>query len=123
MQIMLEIVVGSLSLFLGWLSLDHVSRVRALYSWKHAPHSRFYGDKPLMIFPSVLGVLFVLDGLALLAVAAFERLHVADGLEKFVGLEVMLILVLVSITTVSLGRMAKGSRRNKRKVEQLQVMT
>jgi hypothetical protein len=50
-------------------------------------------------------------------------IHVADGLENFVGLEVMLILVLVSITTVALGRMATGSRRNKQKVERWQVMT
>lgn len=120
---MLEIVVGSLSLFLGWLCFDHVSRVRALYSEEHTPHSRFYGEKPLMIFPSVLGGLFVLDGLALLAVAAFERLHVTDGLENFVGLEVMLIIVLVSITTVALGRMFTGSRRNKQKVARWQVMT
>lgn len=119
----MEIVVGSLSIFLGWLCFDHVSRVRVLYSEAHSPHSPFYGEKPLMIFPSVLGVLFVLDGLALLAVAAFEGLHVADGLENFVGLEVMLILVLVSITTVALGRMATGSRRNKQKVVRRQVMT
>ena len=68
-----------------------------------------------MIFPSALGVLFVLDGLGLLALAAYERLHVADRLENSVGLEIVLILALVFITTVALLRTATGSRRDKQK--------
>jgi hypothetical protein len=114
---MLEMVVGSLSLFLGWLCFDHVSRVRALYSTERSPRSRFYGEKPPMIFPSALGVLFVLDGLALLALTAYGRLHVADGLENSVGLETVSILALVCLTTVALMRTATGSRRNKQKAE------
>ena len=78
---MLEVVVGALSLFFGWLCFDHASRMRALYSKEHSPHSRFYGEKPLMIFPFALRAVFVLDGLALLALAAIERLRVADGSE------------------------------------------
>jgi hypothetical protein len=76
--IMLEIIVGVLALFLGWLWFDHVSRVRALYSEERPRHSRFHEKKPLMIIPSALGVLFVLDGLALLTLAAVERLHGAN---------------------------------------------
>jgi hypothetical protein len=114
---MLEIAVGTLLLFFGWLCFGHVSRVRALYSKAHSPRSRFYGEKPLMIFPFALGVLFVLDGLALLALAVYERLHVADRLENTVGLEIVLILALVFITAVALMRTATGSRRNKQKAE------
>lgn len=77
-------VVGSLSLFLGWLCLGHVSRVRALYSTERPPRSRFYGEKPPMIFPSALGVLFALDGLALLALTAYERLHAAERLGRLI---------------------------------------
>lgn len=114
---MLEIAVGTLSLFFGWLCFDHVSRVRALYSKERSTRSRSYGEKPLTIFHFALGVLFVLDGLALLALAAYERLHVADGLENIVGLEIMLIPAIVSITTVALMRTATGSRRDKQKAE------
>ena len=120
---MLEIVVGALSLFFGWLCFDHVSRVRALYSKEHSPRSRFYGEKPLMIFPFALGALFVLDGLALLALAAFERLHVADWSEGFVSLEIMLILALVTITTGALIRISMRSRRNKQKAGRPKVTT
>ena len=70
-----------------------------------------------MIFPSALGVLFVLDGLALLALTAYGRLHVADGLENSVGFEMVSILALVCLTTVALMRTATGSRRNKQKAE------
>lgn len=101
---MLEIVVGSLLLFLGWLCFGHVSRVRALYSTERSPRSRFYGEKPPMIFAFALGVLFVLDGLALLALTAYERLHVTE-----------LILALVFITALALMRTATGSRRNKQR--------
>lgn len=117
MRVMLEIAVGTTSLFFGWLCFDHVSRVRALYSKERSPRSRFYGEKPLMVFPFALGVLFVLDGLALLVLAAYERLHIADGLENFVGLGIILIPALVFITTVALMRTATGSRRNKQKAE------
>ena len=75
---MLEIIVGLLALFLGWLCFDHVSRVRALYSKERPRRSRFHGEKPLMIMPSALGVLFVLVGLALLTLAAVGWLRGAD---------------------------------------------
>jgi hypothetical protein len=75
---MIEIIAGVLALFLGWLCFDFVSRLRALYSVERPRHSRFHGMKPLMIIPSALGVLFVLNGLALLMLAAAERLQGAD---------------------------------------------
>lgn len=107
---MLEIVVGSLSLFFGWLCLDHVSRVRSRYSIHRSPRSRFDGGKPLMIVPSALGVLFVLDGVALLALAASARLRIADGLEDFVSLQTLLIFAPVAVTAAALIRMAASSR-------------
>lgn len=118
---MVEIAVGTLSLFFGWLCFDHVSRVRALYSKKRSTRSRFYGKKPLMIFPFALGALFVLDGLASLALVAYKRLHVADGLENMVGLEIVLVSALVFITTVALMRTATGARRNKQRAERLRA--
>jgi hypothetical protein len=75
---MLEIIVGLLALFLGWLCFDHVSRVRALYSEERPRHSRFHGEKPSMTIPSALGVLLVLVGLALLALAAAELFQGED---------------------------------------------
>ena len=114
---MLEIAMGSLSLFFGWLCLDHVSRVRACYSTDHSPRSRFYGEKPLMIMPSALGVLFVLDGLALLALAASARLRLADGLENLMSLEMLLILAPVAATAAALSRTAARSRARRRRSE------
>lgn len=52
-------IVGLFALALGWMCLDHVTRVRALYSEERPPHSRFHADKPLMIVPSALGVLLL----------------------------------------------------------------
>src|SRR4051794_25036116 len=98
---MLEIIVGLLALFLGWLCFDHVSRVRALYSGEHPRHSRFHGEKPLMIIPSALGVLFVLDGLALLTLTAAERPQGADTAGRL-GMIVALALVPISIATLFL---------------------
>jgi len=106
LQAMPEIVVGSLSLFLGWLCLDHVKLVRARYSMNHSQRSRFYGEKPLMFVPSALGVLFVLDGLGLLALAASARLRPEEGLEDLVSLEVLLILAPVAATAAALNRTA-----------------
>lgn len=105
-----EIVVGSLSLFFGWLCLDYVSWVRSRYSVHRSPRSRFYGEKPLMIVPSTLGVLFVLGGLALLSLAASARLRVADELEDFVSLEMLLIFAPVAVAAAALIRMAASSR-------------
>ena len=76
---MLELIVGLFALALGWMCLDHVSRVRSRYSEDQPVHSRFYGEKPLMIFPSALGVLFILDGLALLILAVMEWLQITAG--------------------------------------------
>lgn len=112
-----ETAVGSLSLFLGWLCLDHVSHVRACYSTDHSPRSRFYGEKPLMIVPSALGMLFVLDGLALLALAASARLRLTDGLENLVSLEMMLILAPVAAAATALNRTAARRRARRRHSE------
>jgi hypothetical protein len=71
---MAEMLSGVLALFLGWLCLRYVGRVRGLYSGDTLKRSIFYGDKPLMILPSTLGVLFILDGLGLLIMACMERL-------------------------------------------------
>ncbi len=76
---MFEIVVGLFALAIGWLCLDYVSSVRSLYSEDQPVHSRFYGGKPLMIVPSALGVLFILDGLALLILAVMEWLQITNG--------------------------------------------
>lgn len=65
----------------------------------------------------MLGVLFVLDGLALLMLAIFGRSQVVDGLENVIGLEMMLILALVSSTTVVLIRLGMRPRRTKQKAE------
>ena len=98
---MIGIIVGLFALFLGWLCFDHVLRVRALYSEERPPRSHFHGEKPLMIFPSALGVLFVLDGLALLTLAAVEWLQGA-GMAGSVGMIVALALVSVSIAILVL---------------------
>ncbi|HEX8138224.1 MAG TPA: hypothetical protein VF544_11585 [Pyrinomonadaceae bacterium] len=98
---MLEIIVGLLALFLGWLCFAQVSRVRALYSDERPQHSRFHGEKPLMIVPSALGVLFVLDGLALLTLAAAGRLQDA-GMAGSLGMIVALTLVPVGIAMLVL---------------------
>ena len=96
-----EIIVGSLALFLGWLCFDHVSRVRALYAQERPRHSRFHGEKPLMIIPSALGVLLVLVGLALLTLAAAEWLQRAD-LAGSPGMNVALALVPANTATLVL---------------------
>lgn len=98
---MLEVIVGLFALFLGWLCFAHVSRVRALYSEERPRHSRFHGEKPLMIIPSALGVLFVLDGLALLTLAAVEWFQGAD-MAGSVGMIAALALAPVSIATLVL---------------------
>jgi hypothetical protein len=111
-----EIVVGSLSLFLGWLCLDHVKRVRARYSTEHSPRSPFYGEKPLMVVPSVLGVLFVLDGLALPALAASAWRSLADWLTNLVSLEMLLILAPTAAAAALIRLAARGSRRSEREM-------
>ena len=95
---MLEIIVGLLALFLGWLCFDHVSRVRALYSEERPRHSLFHGEKPLMVIPSALGVLLVLVGLALLTLAAAEWLQGAN-MAGSLGMIGALALVPASIAT------------------------
>ena len=110
-----EIAVGTLSLFLGWLCLDHVSRVRARYCMDHSPRSQFYGEKPPMIVPSALGVLFLLVGLALLALAASARLRLTDGLENLMSLEMLLILAPAAATAAALSRTAARSRARRRR--------
>ena len=89
---MLEIIVGLLALFLGWLCFDHVSRVRSRYSEERPRRSLFHGEKPLMVLPSALGVLFVLVGLGLLTLAAVELLQGA-GMAGSLGPLLALALV------------------------------
>lgn len=95
---MFEIIVGLLTLFLGWLCFEHVSRVRARYSEERPRLSLFHGEKPLMLIPSALGVLFVLVGLALLTLAAAEWLQGAD-MGGSPGMILALGLVPASIAT------------------------
>lgn len=73
---MLELIAGTLLLILGWQCFGQVSRVRAGYSGRPAPRSRPHAEMPSII-NQTLGVLLVLGGLALLALAAFERLSAA----------------------------------------------
>lgn len=74
---MVETFAGLLALFFGWVCLSHVARVRARYSEDSPRRSHFHGEKPLMIVPSALGVLLVINGLALLALAAVEWLKIS----------------------------------------------
>lgn len=106
---MLDIIFGLFAIFLGWLCFDHLARVRALYTEEHSSHSRFQGEKPLMIFPAALGVLFVLVGLALLTLAAVELFQDAN----MVGSSEMLValaLVPVSIAPLVLLHRLTGRR-------------
>lgn len=106
---MLEIIVGLLTLFLGWLCFDHVARVRALYSEERPRHSRFHGEKPLMIIPSALGALLALVGLALLTLAAAEWLRGAD-MAGGSGMMVALTFVPAGIATPALLLRFNGRR-------------
>lgn len=74
-----EIVVGTLLMFLGWLCLERVRRERARHPTGGLAHAGPYEEKPLMLIPTVLGVLLLLDGLALLAFACLGRLPAAGG--------------------------------------------
>ncbi len=114
---MFEIVVGLFALALGWMCLDHVSRVRSLYSKEHSPYSLFHGEKPLMIFPSALGALFILDGLALLTLAAVERLRGANVIGRSVSSEIIVVLILVFVSIVTFVWLKRRARRNKRRAE------
>lgn len=96
---MLEVIAGLSALLLGRLCFAHVSRVRALYSEEHLRHSCFHGEKPLMIVPAALGVLFVLDGLALLTLAVAKWLEGAD-MAGSVGMISALAVAPVSIATL-----------------------
>lgn len=109
---MFETFVGLFALALGWMCFDHVAKVRALYSEARPPHSRFHGEKPLMIVPSVLGALFVAHGLALLTPAAVERLRDADMVGSS-GMFVALALIHVSIAALVLPPRLTGRRRRR----------
>ncbi len=112
---MLEIVVGLFALALGWMCLDHVSRVRLLYSDEHPLHSRFHGEKPLMIVPSAVGALFILDGSALLTLADVEWLRGANVIGDSVSSEIIVALILVFISILTSVWLMGRSRRNKRR--------
>ena len=79
---MLEVIAGTLLLLLGLQCFGQASRVRAGYSVSHAPRSRPHVEMPTII-NRTLGVLSVLGGLALLALAAFERIRAAGGVDLF----------------------------------------
>ena len=86
---MLELVVGTLLLLLGWLCFDQASRVRAGHGVGRGPLPGTYGEDPRMIVTAALGALLVLHGLALLALAAFERLRAGDGWAELLGMEMV----------------------------------
>lgn len=109
-MIMLKIAVGTLSLICGWLCLNHVSGMRALYSHERGKRSRFYGEKPMMIFPFALGLLFVVDGLMLLALALYEQVRLAGSLDNIVGLEIISLLIIVFIIALALVQMLRPVR-------------
>lgn len=98
---MFEMGVGLFALALGRLCFDHVSRVRALYSEERPRQSLFYGEKPLMVIPTALGVLLVLVGLALLTLAAAEWLRGAN-VAGSPGMTLALALVPAGIATPAL---------------------
>ena len=72
----MEVIAGTLLLLLGLQCFGQASRVRAGYSLSPAPLSRPHVEMPTII-TKTLGVLLVLSGLALMALAAFERLRAA----------------------------------------------
>ena len=78
----MEVIAGTLLLLLGWQCFGQASRVRAGYSVCPAPRSRPHVEMPRII-NRTLGVLLVLGGLALLALAAFERIRAAGGVDLF----------------------------------------
>jgi len=65
---MLEVIAGTLLLLLGLQCFGQASRVRADYSACPAPRSRPHVEMPTVI-NRTLGVLLVLGGLSLLALA------------------------------------------------------
>ena len=73
---MLELIAGTLLLILGVQCFGQASRARAGYSLSPAPRSRPQVEMPTII-TRTLGALSVLGGLALLTLAAFERLRAA----------------------------------------------
>jgi hypothetical protein len=79
---MLEVIAGTLLLLLGLQCFGQASRVRADYSVSPAPRSSPHAEMPTII-NRTLGVLLVLGGMALLALAAFERVHAAGGVDLF----------------------------------------
>lgn len=93
---------GLMALFFGWLCLGHARLVRARYSEDRPRRSRFRGEKPLMIVPSALGVLLLIDGLALLALAAVERLDSSGTDASGVGPDVIMTLAFVAAAVVAL---------------------
>ena len=86
---MLELFVGTLLLLLGWLCFDQASRVRTGHGVGHGPLTGTYGENPRMIVTAALGALLVLHGLALLALAAFERLRAGDGWAELLSIEMV----------------------------------
>jgi len=72
---MFEVIAGTLLLILGLQCFGQASRVRAGYSASPAPRPRPYVEMPTVT--RTLGALLVLGGLALVALAAFERFRAA----------------------------------------------
>ena len=67
---MFEVVVGLLLLFLGWLCFKQVSQARRTYA---------FSERPPMSVRAALGLLLMLGGAALLALAILERRHAVSG--------------------------------------------
>lgn len=70
-------------MLLGWLCLDQVRRERTRHSTGSPERSGLYEEKPLMLVPTVLGVLLLLGGLALPVLAVSGRIRAACGLDIF----------------------------------------
>ena len=78
---MFEFVVGTLLLLLGWLCLNQASQGRR--PGGRTPHTRPESERPPMTVRATLGLLLILKGVALLALAIFSRCHAAGGSISF----------------------------------------
>jgi hypothetical protein len=78
---MFEFVVGTLLLLLGWLCLKQASQARR--PGVSTAHARPDSELSPMSARAALGLLLILKGAALLALAIFSRCHAAGGPVSF----------------------------------------
>lgn len=78
---MFEFVVAALLLLLGCLCFNQASRGRR--SGGRTPHARPASEPPPMTVRATLGLLLIIKGAALLALAIFSRCHAAGGSVSF----------------------------------------